>query len=123
MAFLDVGDGAAAFLDGGKEVEHVPASGRRGVEFYVLLSDILGILLPLIHAFEVDRLGVFIHRDEVGSHGAGLERAFLAVDEKRPGVIGVGRRAPSAVLPYRIEAVVFKGSRLGVRNVPLAILL
>jgi hypothetical protein len=37
-------------VDGGQEVEHVQARGRRGVEFNVLLRHVLGVLLALENA-------------------------------------------------------------------------
>ena len=112
MAFFNVGDGAAALLDGVEEIAQVPACCGRGVQFDIGLGHILGILLALIDAFEVDRLGFFIERDEVGAHRAGLECAFLSVNEKCPRVVRVRRRAPGAVLPHGIEAIIFECSRL-----------
>src|SRR6266566_3820562 len=100
VTFLDVGDRAAAFLDGGEEVEHVPTRGGRGVQFNVLLGHVLWIFLLFIHALEVEGLGVLVERDEVSAHGARFERAFLPVDEERPRVVGIRRGAPGAMLPH-----------------------
>src|SRR6266498_1975523 len=58
VALLDVGDRPAAFLDGGEEIEHMPARGRGGVQLDVRLGHVLGIFFPLIEAFEVQRPGL-----------------------------------------------------------------
>ena len=72
VAFFDVGNGAAALLDRGQKIAHVPARGRGGVQFDVFLGDILRILFAFKDAFKMDRFGLFIERDEVCPHGAGL---------------------------------------------------
>ncbi len=123
VAFLNVGDGATAFLDGRQEIKHMAARGGRGVEFDGLLGHVFGIFLALVKAVEVNGLGAFVERDEIRAHGAGLERAFLAVNEQRPGIIRIGRRAPGAMLPRAVEMVVFERGGLRVRNVRLAFLL
>src|SRR6476646_765973 len=99
VALFDIGYGAAALFDGSKELKHVTAGCRRGVEFDGGFADVFGIFFALVKAIEVDRLGIFIERDEISAHGAGLECAFFAVDEERPWIIGVGRGAPGAMLP------------------------
>ena len=78
MALFDVGNGPAALFDGRKEIKHVPASRRRGVEFDVGFGDVFGIFFALEVAVEVNGFGVFIQRDEICAHGAGLESAFFA---------------------------------------------
>src|SRR5713101_4156237 len=45
VAFFNVGDRAAALLDGVEEIAHVPARCGRGVQFDIGLGYILGILL------------------------------------------------------------------------------
>jgi len=58
VAFFNVGDGSAALVDCREKIPHVPARRGRGVQLDVCLSQILGILLLLINAFEVDRFGL-----------------------------------------------------------------
>jgi len=77
VALLDVGDGLAAFLDRGEEIEHVPTRGGGGVQLVVFFGHVLGILLALEDAVEVDRLRGLVERDEIRAHGARLERAFF----------------------------------------------
>ena len=101
----------------------MPPRGWRGVQLDILFGQVLGVLLPFIDAFEVQRFGVAIERDEVRAHGAGFERAIFAINKERPGVIRISRGSPGAVLPRGIEVVEFERRRLRVGNVRFALFL
>src|SRR5438445_209691 len=81
---------------------------RRGVQLDVVLSNIFRILLALVQTFEVHRLGFVVQWNKIRAHSAGLECPFFPVDEQRPWIIRIGRRAPGAMLPNRIKAVIFE---------------
>ena len=79
-----------------------------------VFGDIFRILFALVKTIEMDGLLLIIQRDEIGAHGAGLEGAFLTVNEQGPGIIRIGRCAPGAMLPDGIEAVIFERDRKSV---------
>ncbi len=118
VAFLDVGDGAAAFVDGGEEIEHVQTRGGRGVEFDFWFGHVFGKFLALENAVFVD--GRAFVRNEIVFPGACFKRAFVAVKNEGPIVLRIGRSAPGAVLPIHREVVVVERGGLGVADVGLA---
>jgi len=71
----------------------------------------------------MDRLSLLIVGDKISPQGARLEHAFFTVDKEGPGIIGIGREPPTAVLPVAVEGVVFKDGALGIRDVRFAFLL
>ena len=61
-------------------------------------------------------------RDEVVAVHAQLERPLVAVDRGAPGILGVGRLSPGAMLPDDVQVAEVERGRLGVGDVRLALL-
>ena len=66
-----------------QEVPPVPAHGSGDVAFQVLLGLVLGVLVVLVQGLAFERLALAL-RDELVLVHVGLERALVAVDERRP---------------------------------------
>jgi hypothetical protein len=60
----------------------------------------------------VDFLSFIINRDKIIFVNIGFQGSFIAINEKSPGVIRVGRRAPGPVLPYAIQVIKLEDGRL-----------
>src|SRR5688500_2841772 len=117
MSLFDIRDREAAFLDRCQEIEYVTARRWRRVEFDALFVDILGIFFALVEHIKVNRFLIFVVRDKILAHRAGLQYAFVAVDKQRPWIIRVWRSSPGAMLPIQIVFVVFEAGALGVADV------
>ena len=61
-----------------------------------------------------------VDRREVVAHHARLQRAFVAVEGRAPGILRIGRLAPAAVLPDDLEIAEIEGRCLRVGDVRLA---
>ena len=91
----------------------------------VPLERLLGFVLGVFLEFHIDvamyRLGPAAARDEVVAVHAQFQRALVAVEERRPRVVRVGRVAPGAVLPDDLQVVEVKACCLCVGGVGLGL--
>ena len=102
VPLLDVGDRLAARLDRPcRKFRHVAADRRRDVPLQVLLGLVLRVLVVLDAAALPLSVGFLPPAGRIVLVDARLERALVAVDDRRPGVLRVGRVAPGAVLSRR----------------------
>src|SRR5262249_29532645 len=120
VAFLDVGDRAAARADGFQEVAHVAADGRRDVAFQVAFVAVLGVFVEFHDDVAVDAFAPPDGR-EVVAVDAGLQGAAGAVEGGAAGVVGVGRRTRGAVRPDHLAFGEVEGGGLGVGDVRAAV--
>src|SRR5688572_6680525 len=122
VALLDVGDRFAALLDLREEIFHVHANRRRDMFLEVLF----GFVLRKFFEFVSD---ILVHgraaaaRNEIVTHDAGFERAFVAIDRGAPRIFRVGRVAPGAVGPDDFDVPEIEGGGLSVGDVRLGFFL
>src|SRR5581483_4542024 len=119
VALLDVGDGAGTVADAGEEVAHVSAHRGGGKGLDVLFGAVLGIFVVfddrvLVHA------AAAIGGEEIVGIDAGFKDAFVAVEGGGPGVFGIGRVAPGAMVPDNLEVAIVENGGLGVGDVGFA---
>ena len=119
MALFDGGDGLRASVDGRQEILHVMADGRRDVAFEILFGAVFRILFKFVSDVAMDGRAA-VCRNEVVAVDTGFEGAFVAVEGGAPGVFGIGRISPGAVLPDDAQIVEVEGSCLGIGDVRFA---
>src|SRR5258706_14574931 len=119
MPFFNAGYWARARGDGAQEVLHVSANGWRYVLLQILLRFIFRILLQLVCHITVDRLAL-VERYKIIAVDARFKRTLVTIKGCAPGVLGVARLTPGAMLPDHRQIIRVKGCRLGVWDVCFA---
>jgi hypothetical protein len=116
-ALLNVGDGLGAPVDGGEQVLHVAADGGGNVAFEILLGLVDRVLFELHFDVPMDGRLLLVEGLKIEAVYAGFEGSFLAVEGGAPGVLGVGRVAPTAMGPVDLDVAKIEGGFLGIGDV------
>src|SRR5690606_37234878 len=118
MTLFDVCNRTSAVVDCIQEVKHLKSRSGGSINVDALFCDIFGILLFLEHYVEMYFLSV-PQRHKITLRCAGIQRSLFSIKRKSPGVVGIRRCTPSAMLPHAVEFFVFEISDLRVFDVSL----